>query len=101
MNITFISYRTANATLSPSRTNNRNSRSGYDLSPKCRGNEGSIALCPFEHEWGSQFCGDDLDIECTPTPIGKHQENMSVKCIPLEPHFYIGKLGYGGYTYFS
>ena len=25
-----------------------------------------------------------------------HQENMSVQCIPLEPHFYLAKLGYAG-----
>ena len=30
-----------------------------------------------------------------------HQENMSVKCIPLKPHFYIEKRGKRGYTYFS
>ena len=30
-----------------------------------------------------------------------HQENMSVKCIPLKPHFYIVKLGYAGvYLFF-
>ena len=31
----------------------------------------------------------------------KHQENMSVTCIPLEPYFYITKLGYAGvYLFF-
>ena len=25
-----------------------------------------------------------------------HQENKSVKCIPLKPHFYIEKLGFAG-----
>ena len=30
-----------------------------------------------------------------------HQENLSVQCIPLEPHFYIVKLGYAGvYLFF-
>ena len=30
-----------------------------------------------------------------------HQKNMSGKCIPLEPLFYIAKLGYGGvYLFF-
>ena len=30
-----------------------------------------------------------------------HQEIMSVRCIPLEPHFYIAKLGYRGvYLFF-
>ena len=25
-----------------------------------------------------------------------HQENMSVQCIPIKPHFYIAKLGNAG-----
>ena len=30
-----------------------------------------------------------------------HQDNMSVKCIPLKPHFYTVKLGFAGvYLFF-
>ena len=30
-----------------------------------------------------------------------HQDNMSVKSLPPQPHFYIAKLGYGLYPFFS
>ena len=65
----------------PSITNSSISNPGYDLSPTCTGNEGNIVLCPLEHEWGTQFCGDDLEIECTPKPIGKRI--VRVRCFSM------------------
>ena len=37
---------------------------------------------------------------CNVQHTATSKENMSMKCILFEPHFYIAKLGYAGYSYF-
>ena len=39
---------------------------------------------------------DRVDVSFSFLPFSEHQDNMSVKCIPLNPHIYIVKLGYAG-----
>ena len=45
---------------------------------------------------GKKYTALEISEFCLKIVVCYHQESMSVQCIPLIPHFYMAKLGFGG-----
>ena len=73
-------------------------RNGYGSFP-------DLSIHIKSHPSTREYFRNYKDKECccrsTCSPSAQHQENMSVLCCPLEPKFYIAKLGYAAvYLFF-